>query len=286
MIVFRAVRTAASALGFHRLAWKLRKLAFAIGRSDLVLDAGGGAAPNPFANVVIDYDPSGRETNVGTARANGKALVWADVQRLPFRDRVFDYALCFHVIEHVQEPALAAGELQRVAAAGYIETPNELFDLVVPYHDHRNRVSYDGETLRIYRKARWDVERFEARFGRRRTQQVYEMLSRNPKELHVQYFWRGRINVAVSDEVIADGVTATEGVVASPGEDVRSLRLHEIAARVLRRRKLSDEELLALMRCVDCGGERLSLNASGARCNACARQYNRVEGFLDFRPAR
>jgi SAM-dependent methyltransferase len=272
----------AKALGLHALAWKLRKLDFAIGGRDLVLDAGGGAAPNPYANVVVDYDPSGRESQMGNVRANGKSLIWADLQRLPFRDRVFDYALCFHVVEHVVDPSAALGELQRVAKAGYIETPNELFDIIVPYLDHRNRVSYDGELLRIVRKSRWDVERFEPRFGKRRVEQLYRRLVRNPEDLHVQLYWRDSIRWSVSDELIEDGLTGDDGEEGRP-EPTSVPRIHELATRLIRRRRLSDEELLRLMRCVVCNAEDLALD-DGATCRKCGRRYRRIEGALDFRP--
>lgn len=283
MIGVHAARVAAKALGLHALAWKLRKLDFAIGSNDLVLDAGGGAAPNPYANVVVDYDPTGRESQMGNVRAYGKSLLWADLQRLPFRDRVFDYALCFHVVEHVVDPAAALGELQRVAKAGYIETPNELFDIIVPYLDHRNRVSYDGETLRILRKSRWDVERFEPRFGKRRVAQLYQRLVRNPEDLHVQLYWRDSIKWSVGDELIEDGRTGDDGEEGRP-EPASVPRIHELATRLVRRKRLGDEELLQLMRCVSCKAEQLALEDGAARCRACGRQYPRVQGALDFRP--
>jgi SAM-dependent methyltransferase len=282
VIGVRAARLMAKALGLHALAWKLRKLDFGIGANDLVLDAGGGAAPNPYANVVVDYDPTGRESQMGNVRSNGKSLIWADLQRLPFRDRVFDYALCFHVVEHVADPAAALGELQRVAKAGYIETPNELFDIIVPYLDHRNRVSYDGETLRILRKSRWDVERFEPRFGKRRVGQLYSRLVRNPEDLHVQLYWRDSIQWSVGEEIIEDGQTGDDGEEGRP-EPTSVPRIHELATRLVRRKRLSDEQLLALMRCVSCNAEQLALD-EGATCGACGRRYRRIEGFLDFRP--
>jgi SAM-dependent methyltransferase len=275
-------RRLARGVGLHALAWKLRKLDFPIHRSDLVLDAGSGAAPNPYANVVVDYDPSGRETLIGEARAEGKTLVWADVQRLPFRDNIFDYALCFHVIEHVADPRAALCELQRVAKAGYIETPNEMFDFVVPYQDHRNRVSYDGECLRIFRKLRWNVDRFEERFGRRRVEQVLAMYRRNPAGLHVQCYWEGEIAYLIGDEVIDDGAMETER--PSRNQAPHAARLNGLTARLLRRRTLSDAELLGLLRCLECGTDELALRADHMLCLSCGRRYRRVKGHLDFRP--
>ena len=42
---------------------------------------------------------------------------------MPFDDKVFDYAICSHVLEHVERPDAVIAELSRVAKAGYIEVP-------------------------------------------------------------------------------------------------------------------------------------------------------------------
>lgn len=65
-----------------------------------------------------------------------RPLVLADGEALPFRDKAFDYCICMHVIEHTRNPGLLLTEMQRVATAGYIEAPSELFDwmfAVPPY---------------------------------------------------------------------------------------------------------------------------------------------------------
>ena len=284
MIFVHPARIAAEALRLYALAWKLRKLDFDIARDALVLDVGSGAAPNPYADVLLEYDPSGRETNSGAARANGKVLVWGDVQRMPFRERVFDFVTCFHVLEHVVDPAKCLQELQRVARRGYIETPNEIFDYVVPYHDHRNRVSYDGEILRVLKKERWDVERFVDRFGLKRSRQVFDLLILNPANLHVCYRWNDHIEYIVGEDVIRDGHPEN-----GDGEREHippiSPWVNALATRFIRRRCLTEERLLSLLRCVRCESTELRWATDDrVSCNACHRAYSRVDGWLDFRP--
>jgi len=285
MIFVHSARKTAEALHLYALAWKLRKLDFPIGRNDLVLDVGSGAAPNPYADVLLEYDPSGRETNSGAARANGKLLLWGDVQRMPFRDRVFDFAMCFHVLEHVPVPAKCLNELQRVAKRGYIETPNEIFDYVVPYHDHQNRVSFDGETLRVVKKDRWNVERFVERFGKRRSRQLFDLLIRNPANLHVTLRWDERIHFDVSDEVIRDGANESgdgERENAAP----MSPWVNALATRLMRRRPMTEERMLGMLRCVQCESADMRWTPDrDVACTSCGRVYSRVGGFLDFRPA-
>ena len=43
---------------------------------------------------------------------------------MPFADKTFDYAICSHVLEHVERPDTVIAELTRVAKAGYIEVPD------------------------------------------------------------------------------------------------------------------------------------------------------------------
>jgi SAM-dependent methyltransferase len=76
-------------------------------KDGLVLDCGAGSRGDYLANVVnyeiVDY-PS---TDVrGVAEA------------LPFRDAVFDGALCLNVLEHVKDPFCAAREIARVMKPG------------------------------------------------------------------------------------------------------------------------------------------------------------------------
>ncbi len=283
-MIIRAFRKMCKGLRLNSLAWKLRKLDLDIRKSDLVLDVGSGSAPNPYADVLVEYDPEGRETNAGRARSNGKVLVWADAQRMPFRNRVFDYSFCFHVLEHVINPAACLRELERVSRRGYIEAPNEIFDFVIPYRDHRNRVSYDGTLLRVFAKKRWDVERFEWRYGRQRAKQVFDLLVQDPASLHAQYYWNDRIEWIFSEEVISDGYHSQQiGEERYSGEPI-SPWLNTLVTRFIRRRALSTPELLGLMRCVECDGEQLTVDGENVLCGSCNTRYVRLHGFLDFRP--
>lgn len=100
--------------------------------SALVLDVGGAAAPFARADWVIDLQPYEARGQLSEPGELEKARVTADswVQRdicdrepWPFADGQFDFAVCSHTLEDVRDPVWVAQEMQRVAAAGYIETP-------------------------------------------------------------------------------------------------------------------------------------------------------------------
>lgn len=62
--------------------------------------------------------------------------VVCDVQNLPFQNKVFEFALCSHVLEHLDQPARAFKELLRVTKNCLeIEVPHRLGNLAKdPYH--------------------------------------------------------------------------------------------------------------------------------------------------------
>jgi Methyltransferase domain len=99
----------------------------------LVLDVGGGARPFSRADVVLDILPFERRGQLGfngdRAEQRFSAQTWiqrdiCDREPWPFDDKQFDFAVCSHTLEDVRDPVFVAGELQRVAAAGYIEVPS------------------------------------------------------------------------------------------------------------------------------------------------------------------
>jgi ubiquinone/menaquinone biosynthesis C-methylase UbiE len=48
---------------------------------------------------------------------------------LPYEDKEFDFVYCRHVLEDLIYPFRVIKEMQRVAKAGYIETPSPMAEL-------------------------------------------------------------------------------------------------------------------------------------------------------------
>jgi hypothetical protein len=73
----------------------------------------------------------------------------------PFADRQFDFASCTHVLEDLRDPLWVCSELQRVAKAGYIETPSRIVEqsrgvehpLYAGFYHHRWLVSVEEGAL-------------------------------------------------------------------------------------------------------------------------------------------
>ncbi|MCG9129608.1 methyltransferase domain-containing protein [Candidatus Poribacteria bacterium] len=104
--------------------------------NDFVLEIGSGHNPNVRADVLCDKFIDDDEQRGGMI-VTDRPLVEADGQYLPFVDGAFDYVICMHVLEHVEDPDLLLTEMMRVSSRGYIETPSEIGERIYgwPYHN-------------------------------------------------------------------------------------------------------------------------------------------------------
>ena len=96
----------------------------------IILDIGSGHFPTPGASILADFFPEDTIHRGGTI-VEDRPLVVCSVERMPFRNKKFDFVVCSHVLEHLDHPARAAQELSRIAGAGYIETPAYGKDIIV-----------------------------------------------------------------------------------------------------------------------------------------------------------
>ncbi len=94
-----------------------------IRKSDRVLEVGSGNRPYIRSDVLCDKYFGGQDERGGPILVD-RPFVVCDVTALPFADNSFDYVICTHVAEHVDEPEKVFEELMRVSKRGYIETPN------------------------------------------------------------------------------------------------------------------------------------------------------------------
>lgn len=109
-----------------------------IAARSLVLDVGSGHNPHPRANVVTDkFIDSNfhRADNIKVLKK--QRFVEADGERLPFQDKEFDYVICCHVVEHVDDPAKFLNELSRVGKMGYLEAPSLIGEFLIPKASHK-----------------------------------------------------------------------------------------------------------------------------------------------------
>lgn len=108
-----------------------------------VLDIGSGHNPHPRASVLVDkfllddYERAGAAIKLPT----NTPFVIADACTLPFKDGAFDFIICSHVAEHVENVGAFCSELNRVARGGYLETPGKFAEVLRHHPHHRWYVS-------------------------------------------------------------------------------------------------------------------------------------------------
>ena len=171
--------------------------------TDILAGAGAGEV------VGVDIEAAVIETARRTAAENVR-LEACDVRELPFADGSFEVAVCFEVIEHVEEPEQVLDELRRVLGPDgllVVSSPNR--DVYPPGNPHHKHEFTPGEL----------AEALSARFGHVR--------------LVRQHDWLG--SGVLEDPVFAaDAERAFEAVVrkataAAPGEELYTLALAGVA---------------------------------------------------------
>lgn len=136
---------------FGRIRWAFRKIMLPVSRNGLVLDVGSGGKPYPRSDILLDR-LTGAEHRQGSAMLIDRLAVFGDACKMPFKDKSFDFIVASHILEHMADPAKFLDELQRVGKAGYIETPNFIYERLKPFPIHCLEVSDINGTLHIHKK--------------------------------------------------------------------------------------------------------------------------------------
>lgn len=126
-----------------------------------VLDAGCGTGyglellAEGGASRVVGIDISEvavDQASHATASDNDVEVLRGDLRDLPFSDNEFDLAVCFEVIEHVEDPETVLDELARVLTPNgllCVSTPNRrVYPAGNPFHVHEYEPEELAETLR------------------------------------------------------------------------------------------------------------------------------------------
>ncbi len=169
---------------------------------DRVLDVGGGQRPLRRADVSVDFDVFEGVHRQGQAISREKPLVCGDVHHLPFADKSFDVVCCRMVLEHVDDPAAAVSELQRVGKRVFLEVPNALWECFYGHPCHRWTISHSNNTLTFKRKPFRDIPFRSAvvpyLYSQRDIQRRFEVTLRNVSV--IQLVADGSLQVEVRDD--------------------------------------------------------------------------------------
>jgi SAM-dependent methyltransferase len=172
-----------------------------------VLEVGGGNHPDERAHVVVDKYVNDNTHRSGDLKVlKNQKFLEADGENLPFGDHEFDYVICRHVLEHVEDPIKFVKEQARVAKMGYMETPSLIGEYIAPKESHKWIVQDIDNKLVLYDK---EVIKFHAwqDFGQvflyylPKTSIGFKILERTHAGiLTVNYEWKDDIEILINPQ--------------------------------------------------------------------------------------
>jgi SAM-dependent methyltransferase len=272
-----------------RIKWSSRRVTLNIPADALVLEVGSGGNPYPRSNVLLDAYAETRERH-WEALVHDRPTVLSFGENLPFKDKAFDYLIAAHVLEHTPYPEKFLAELQRVARAGFIETPDAFMERINPYKDHRLEVTVRDGELFIRKKADWiyDADLVELYEKRAKAIITLETIPRHAAEFHMRYFWKDEIKfTVVNPEVDASWTPPAAHSNAPPQLGIKA-KLRLVILGMIRRwfsqgGRNAKLDILPLMRCPKCHSERLERkSAVGLVCLGCDEHFKTGHNIFNF----
>jgi len=259
-----------------------------VNRRELVVDIGSGDNPNIRADILCDLYPQSNEERSGRLGiwVDERPFVMCDIQALPFRDKVFDYVLCSHLLEHVEDPEKAVKELTRVGKRGRVETPSKLMETVYGWPFHRWRVSWGEDGCLIFEgKDSSTNGLFSDEI--KKSREFEELVSKFPSKFLVRFEWKGTFPVEMRGAPFSPSNRAS----FDPEEISRKMTRQKILRRKIKiflirfvRTWISCHSrliLLEILCCPKCRGVLLE-QKGGYACRTCIRFFPELGGILFF----
>jgi SAM-dependent methyltransferase len=279
-------------LGLAKLRWSLRRLHVPVSKDALVLEVGSGGNPYPRANILLDAYEDSRERHWDPL-VHDRPTILAFGEKLPFKDKVFDFVIAAHVLEHTPYPEQFLSELQRVGKAGYIETPDAFMERINPYKDHRLEVTLRRGTLIIRKKHYWledndIVDLYEHRVKKIITSRT---IPDHAEEFHVRYFWKEKIDYVITNPEINANWTppdtninyksmSKEGLMKSLRFTVLNI-IRKLFSQTRRNRKLN---IFPLLQCNKCESSTLEVTKNNEIiCSECKSIYHVKDNIFIFK---
>jgi SAM-dependent methyltransferase len=190
-----------------------RRIYIPVSKDALVLDVGSGDKPHWRADILLDRyidDKYGVQRSGSITVITDRPIFNADVEDMPFQDKVFDYVVCSHLLEHVVDPQAAIEEIIRVGKAGYIELPYVGYQKIIDYCSHLWFCDLREDRLILTAKSGAyfddDIERLIKKPAV--TGAVQKALRRTTDDYIIKLYWHDTINFEVNGIADEDLINA------------------------------------------------------------------------------
>ncbi len=120
--------------------------------TDRVLEIGPGGSPHPRSDVLLEkafetQSEAEEQRGYTPELETGKLVVFYEGGQLPFKDKEFNYVICSHVLEHVEDVDYFLSELTRIADKGYIEYPLIYYEYIYNFKVHKNILHHKDDVI-------------------------------------------------------------------------------------------------------------------------------------------
>jgi SAM-dependent methyltransferase len=249
----------------------------------LVLDVASGGKPYWRSNVLMDkfvFDNSERDANLVIDRD----FVVGDVNKMPFKDKVFDFVIARHILEHLPHPELFIKELERVAKAGYIETPSSFSENLYGWPFHLWEVDVENNILMIKSKEKNEnkqLKKLSKYFDHDKNLKKFSVNNRSM--FYTSYYWKDKINFKIIREDMLEKTVESQNVDIGDSNLKEYAKGYKLKIRIKKfinklRRKLSADNrsynLFDLLSCVSCHGDIKVNDRNMLVCEKCGIEYN------------
>lgn len=167
---------------------------------DFILDMGSGDNPCVRADIVCDKYLRDNAERAGEMKLQvypHQKLIMADAEKLPFKDKAFDYVVCRHLLEHINNPEIFFKDLMRVAMAGYIESPSELMERLYGWPFHVWFIKLENKKLILARKSSSNNHSSELPDALKKTPDFERLVRKNQDIFLIKYEWKDRIDYEI-----------------------------------------------------------------------------------------
>ncbi|MDD4953562.1 MAG: methyltransferase domain-containing protein [Candidatus Omnitrophica bacterium] len=265
---------------------------FGIRRNDLVLEVGSGDFPNRFSDVLVDKHPFRNFQRNKDISLDRRLFIAADAQRLPFKDRAFDFVIASNILPYIDDPQVFFNELTRVAPRGVIVSISELFEQIRDIEFHKWYVNIAGGKIILKRKNKPDP-----RFGKffhllcEEDKCFKKFLNKHWYLFNLVYLWEGKINYQVvpDEQRVVDWSDPDK--VRQMTKDTRPSLMrfldylfpqqfkNFVAARfIMMKKKRIRPELSDILVCPVCRG-KVDISKDGVLCVKCKKTYRIKDGI-------
>ncbi len=288
MNLCRALRKILSLIGMRKTAFSLRRLIVDVDKAALVLEIGSGNKPYPRSDILLDASIENYE-RAGNLVVD-RPLVIGIGERLPFKNKSFDFVIASHVLEHTSHPRLFIEEMMRVGKAGYIEVPEAWIEHLNSWEIHRSEISIVDGVLVIREKSKPICDEFVRRSFLERAfkkRSWRKFINRHPTIVICQYHWEKSINYRIENEGVSLNWDVPMTIKTSDRDYKKTLvfllrivilKMTGMILRCMftRHRKI---DLLSFLKCVECESGEFIEKQDKIICFKCSTEYECFHGI-------